>query len=474
MVRISREDIDKYPEECNISIEGLFGQVFDGKYCIRGYASIENIKKLADVPEYQRSLDSPHINEITKFYAENKGNLFYPEIILGYSLNAQDMQKLQKQEPFTNKTLGVRILKSNIAILKFKQSDMLTILDGNHRLNAYQNGSFTFDEIPFCIVFFPENSHSQQQAIFTNINFKAKPLKLEENLKNIFSNKEISDKKLSEDYGITYLLAKGLIESLKDANYLEVFEKQFESYNEASFKLFEFILSNDEWEKEKYDLLNKVVFVLNDNLHHQLDLGLFIAMVYLANKDETQYKLFKVWVKKYNLDKLTDINPKDLIEIYDNIKKVQSHQIFVSMPFGEVDCDDMFDAIVRVVKKVSKDHKIKIPKPIRVDSLEKSHTYLITDEILAHIENAGYIIADLTHQRQNVYHEIGYAMGYIKGKGLAENVLLIMKKPPNGHENDEEYNVGFNLKAYHQLRYGRLNTFEKQLEEKIKIHFGLK
>lgn len=153
----------------------------------------------------------------------------------------------------------------------------------------------------------------------------------------------------------------------------------------------------------------------------------------------------------------------------------KKRQIFVSMPFNQPNCDNIFDAIVRVTDKISKKYHIDTPLVLRIDEIQQSSTFKIIEKIENAIEDTGYLIAILNHCNPNVYHEIGYAMGYFRGKGLNSNVLLVLEEPENSEELDKgQYKVGFNLQGYKQLRFKRLNYFEQKLEKKLLSHYKLK
>jgi len=54
-----------------------------------------------------------------------------------------------------------------------------------------------------------------------------------------------------------------------------------------------------------------------------------------------------------------------------------------------------------------------LPKPIRID--QKEHNNQITDEIVAEIRDAEFVIADFTGNRAGVYYE--YEAGFARGLG---------------------------------------------------------
>ena len=470
-----------------IILSGIRQQVLGGYNCLRGYAPMNDLIEVSEARNYQRKIIDKHIEEISDFYRSDK-YLFFPEIILACEIDDSEFfrgMQLEYGATLSSKGIKYRYYKSNgKSELKINTEQIkLHIIDGNHRLKAFVETPFEETKlVPFCILFLSKGINDKDaQVIFNNINYKHKPLRLEENLERIFSEEgqsSFEDNEIKETFGLEFLEAKKLLIKIENSDIADHFKRLFPDYRTACYKIMDFIKCEEKL-TDDFCEENDVVKIIKDFIFENLksisiDLGLFIALLYMKLFDQDNYMYFLNWVKKYKIIELTNLNPADIINISNSIKQQTSRQIFVSMPFGEDECDDMYDAIVEVAASISADTGFKIPKPIRIDSLEKSHTYLITDEILSHIENAGYIIADLTYQRQNVYHEIGYAMGYIKGKGLSENLLLVMKNPPAGQEHDEKYNVGFNLRAYNQLRYTKLSTFKKDIKEKLLLHYGLK
>ncbi|WP_227566987.1 hypothetical protein [Acinetobacter bereziniae] len=91
-------------------------------------------------------------------------------------------------------------------------------------------------------------------------------------------------------------------------------------------------------------------------------------------------------------------------------------------------------------------------------------------DALALLEDSDLLIADISHQNGNVYHEIGYLMGLNQGKGLDQkNFILIKSDSPPFNEN----RVGFNLTDIKQIRFTDTLTLKRQLEESLKVYYQL-
>ncbi len=481
--------------------EGILGNVLGGYYCLRGYAKLKDLKECSTPNSaYQRDKIAEHLKDIENFYKQGK-YLFYPEVILGCNFDTYEiLNKIREEQNYKAKNLELKFIKTKQKIsLSFNsEKTQLYRIDGNHRLEA----NFTDlinpiqdYEIPFCIVFLIKDIHYKDEKIlFHNINFKHTPLSIEESLKTIFNDDfavintefDFSPQEISDLFGEEYSLTNELLRQLK-SNYIgrQIIDYFNENYRTTFLNLVSFLIKNT----SKNPILKSASFlckIINDSFtfakeldSQRLSEGLFISIVHYKVLDELfenncKLNLFINWIKNNNLNEIKEVEAYDIVKIFEKVLDSKSRQIFVSMPFGKDDCDDMFNATKEVIEKIARESKINFPEPIRIDELEKSYSYIITDEILSHIENSGYIIADLTYQKQNVYHEIGYAMGFIKGKGLNDNILLVMKEPEKGKENEQKYDVGFNLRGYSQLRFKNLTQFKKEIEKRIKLHFGIK
>jgi hypothetical protein len=87
--------------------------------------------------------------------------------------------------------------------------------------------------------------------------------------------------------------------------------------------------------------------------------------------------------------------------------EVEKGYAFVAMPIlsGDPENDDVLDAVKEAARRCGITAE-------RVD--EPASSERITDRILQSIRRAEFVIVDLTHSRQNVYYEAGYAHGFGK------------------------------------------------------------
>lgn len=124
-------------------------------------------------------------------------------------------------------------------------------------------------------------------------------------------------------------------------------------------------------------------------------------------------------------------------------KKVRDENlVFVIMAFVP-DMEPIFEGIVAAAKTVKLTAK-------RVKDVEGD--YKITDKIIEMIHSARLIVADLTHERPNVYFELGYA------RGLGKTVITIARKDSKIH---------FDVKDWKYLEYVDSRVLERDLRKRF-------
>ena len=93
----------------------------------------------------------------------------------------------------------------------------------------------------------------------------------------------------------------------------------------------------------------------------------------------------------------------------------------MAMSFSQPGMDDVFTAIKNSCKELKLNAK-------RVDESVTSGFIIL--EIVDLIERAEFIVFDLTHERPNVYYELGYAHGV---GNAPSNILLVAKQGTSLH-----------------------------------------
>ena len=143
---------------------------------------------------------------------------------------------------------------------------------------------------------------------------------------------------------------------------------------------------------------------------------------------------------------LTDLLlPSDAVELAQlGTANYQPNTAFVMMAID--DSKPELEDVRASIKEVFKEFGIRA-----VTANEIEHEEAITDRVLAEIETSEFLIADLTHERPNVYYEIGHA------HALNKRVILVRKKGTKlhfdvAHRNCPEYENVTGLKRLLRMR----------------------
>lgn len=123
---------------------------------------------------------------------------------------------------------------------------------------------------------------------------------------------------------------------------------------------------------------------------------------------------------------------------------VDDKLVFVISPFTP-DMDPVYLAIAAASAAVGL-HAERV-KDVRGD-------YRVTGLILAMIQRARFVVADLTHERPNVYFELGYA------RGLGKTVVTIQRSGTVAH---------FDVRDWTCLEYIDSRPLESDLLERLKF-----
>lgn len=130
-------------------------------------------------------------------------------------------------------------------------------------------------------------------------------------------------------------------------------------------------------------------------------------------------------------------------------KVIDPKLVFVIMSFDS-DMDPVFDGIADAARSVGLSAK-------RVKDIIGD--YRITDKIIDMIISARLIVADLTHERPNVYFELGYA------RGLGKTVITTVKEGTNVH---------FDVKDWTFIAYNDSRTLEKNIKTRFEYELSRK
>lgn len=484
-----------------IKLKGLFDISLGGFACIRGYAKLGDLAKSSKADDYQRDLLSKHKDEISQFLSDRE-NLFFPEVVLSckllYDFNKKNaVSGLNPIANIRNKTnfqsnvnkLSIRFQKSTelatITINEDIKESLFNRVDGNHRLSAASiKDEFKEYITPFCIIILSDDFYDNQKdkIIFHNINFKSIPLE-EEHILKIFLDDEES---FSDDFlkgsslGWEYYLSRKIIAYANEFKNIKVI-KNGDAHRTIIKNIVKILLDKNIVKKEdkstekivetlrEIDLMCKSKPVLGNNN------GVFSALVILQIEKPSLTDAYIKWVENNLVYSIQEISTTSLLDIFSKRIEAKSRDIFVSLHINSKQCEKNFAAINSVIEKINEQYfseniTLKL-NPIRIDKSDNPCTFQITDEIIQKIEDCGLFIADLTGLNCNVYHESGYAMGYIKGKGLENKILFILHHEKDDKNTDEQ--VAFNLRNFSQIRFSSIKELKKEIEQKIRDNYGL-
>lgn len=178
---------------------------------------------------------------------------------------------------------------------------------------------------------------------------------------------------------------------------------------------------------------------------------------------------FRVWLKKLESDDYIAINSESADESnYSNFsdfvclrphgwsrvhqlnRSQESKNVFIAMAFTKSDGKTIFDPQVR--EAIKKTCKSLGWTPLIVD--EHEHNDGIVDKIISLINNAHFVIADLTHHKHGVYYEAGYA------RAMGIPVIHTVHKT-------HLKKVHFDLKHINLITWDNLDDLEEKLSNRI-------
>ena len=125
--------------------------------------------------------------------------------------------------------------------------------------------------------------------------------------------------------------------------------------------------------------------------------------------------------------KIFNSDPKGIGQPTSNTANHPSNMVFVIMAFSS-DMEPIFEGIKAAAKK-----KGLIAQRVK----DFQGDYKITDKIIEMICAAKIIVADLTHERPNVYFEVGYA------RGIGKTVVTIARRNTKLHFDVKDWTCDF-------------------------------
>jgi hypothetical protein len=372
-------------------------------------------------------------------------------------------------------------------------------IDGNHRLSAASEFNdregVTKLVAPFCIILIPdENPFSVnriatkfEKTVFHNINSKSVPLTDEEIFKVIIEdpiNFTETEVKSREDLGISYHFARQILDKINPSNLPSIghlLVSNSGKRNETRFiytvivHFFDLLLNYSLIGKsfKQYALIERT-FKKVEQRYDDFELlkqskahGLLIAFLFITFRgNKFNLDWFTDWVIENHIYELEHISAYDIIAIFEKILESKHKTIFISMQFNDPICENHFDFIKSVIEEINSETKANIKiYPLRIDRYKDGSAYKIPDAILNKIFDSGLLIADLTRDNLNVYHEIGYLMGLHKLR-TQRKLNLIMICNTSIHRQFPN-NIGFNIRNHKILPFKDTNKLKEPLKTEI-------
>lgn len=308
-------------------------------------------------------------------------------------------------------------------------------------------------------------------------------------------------------FGPAYWLARHLVPEFR-ADFLSGLAKHFENRHTLALGLAQFLMakaavagSNDVTVLQpEIARVREALIAVNTSycamsggaLREAACHGVLTAYVYFALKNGgRQLSAFSRWVESNRIDRLSPattmrglgyhyhlgrtqaVDAASLVDVFESVLSARSREVFVSMQFGTPPGEEpVYKAIEEAIAAVNAKHGLQADlalSPVRIDHVNKGHSYTIGDEILKVVNGCGLLIADLTEGNKNVYHEIGFLMGLNQGRTAPQdNFILLADK-----RKIQDAAIGFNLRHWQQIRFDGELQLRDQLIESLEQHFDL-
>lgn len=320
----------------SVTFEGQIDSVLGGFVCIRGFASFKKLAENSEVniaANYQRDLISEHRDEIKKFM-DDGAYLFFPEIILSYTID-KDIYSILNGGRLKSENINIIVRKNKTATLKLEKNAKLTIIDGNHRLKAYELNESLYSSynFPFCIIILNSQQESikKENILFHNINFKQIPLTKEKSLEILFQDDIYSDGDL-KSMGLEYLITKKILDEIKQNksdyeglpfDYSNV-QKKTMMYNAITFLIENTGLQRKYYQNQENEIrtilkcLQKIAQYYKENYKTKGSNAMFSVLLYYQYENSIMNP--HAWLFENCIHNITDNNlqPQSLKILYES------------------------------------------------------------------------------------------------------------------------------------------------------------
>ena len=373
-----------------VKLEGIIYKTFDHYVVLRGFAPIEDLAKVSHKPaSYQRNAIQTHKKDIVNFLSSGEYKYFpeitlacrtenYAEFVNSIGINRDDVNNNHAQFVKGLRVLNERLpysgYRARHAILSKDTNEDLIRVDGNHRLEPFDNYSdpvwketnaniLELGEliVPYTVIFSEKEFGDKFEAgIFHNINFRQEPLRIEASLKiiydlDVFDNKEW----LGKEYPLAIKLIKYVERmSFKDIPWLcNHHDISIDFFRTSCLRIVQLILSRRSIiSSQLMKIIELKEKLTEDNVEKSGEIGKTEANLYTLNQSiiklqeqlnhENNY-IFKSYLKD-RAD--TENRLKNLKQEYNNIDIVIGHYDIIINRYqnflaNSLDVDNICDAI---------------------------------------------------------------------------------------------------------------------------------
>lgn len=144
----------------------------------------------------------------------------------------------------------------------------------------------------------------------------------------------------------------------------------------------------------------------------------------------------------------------DLFKIIDSLNNLEQFKYYNENPlvFVMIAFDKEMESVYEIIKEVGESFNLNAK---RVSDVEGQ--FIINNKIIEYIQNAKFIVADLSLEKPNVYFELGYA------RGLNKNVITICNEKSELHFDASPWKCLY-YSTKENLRINLYEEFKTQIE----------
>ena len=500
-----------------MKLKGILDFSLGNFLCLRGFAPLGELSENTRPDEsYQRKPVAQQEKQLKRFLEEGRYT-FFPELILGVSLEDLKiteekwqtlLSRIRSGTGFPRQAFGDLTISVYVATSKGNdprspkfhitatlegfdggKDKVIFRIDGNHRLLATATAKDAVKkyQAPYCLVLFRNTRERDEfsRVFFHNINFKALPLTREKNLELILDDDSLfpdETLKTDESFGWPYYHARklhGKLDLILLSNIAPFLKDEPRSVllRQLKFLIARGVLNDNENAiKRLTEALGKTnsLFDTFPSLKESHNRELIDALVYFQLAKPSLVPPFVRWVLSNHLHYIKESHADDLIGIFERVLDSRKRTIFVSMPFGKDTTENHYKTIQRVAEAINADYPdLKPPLKVeRVDFLQSGTSFPIRAKIDEFMANCGLLIGDLTYCNANVYHEIGFMDGKAKAEGMEPANVLLFLDESVAEEKDKA--VGFNLRGTKHIPFKQSEEFANALRQNLEAFFKLK